>query len=240
MQRGPIMATSVQAARGAATTPPPGESPALRWLIQWIKGHRQMAGTIAAVIVIGGGLLWWNALSRSRVEAAASERLEQARLAFESRNYPLAASELSQLVENFSGTRAASQANLLLAQVHLYQGQGQQAIDLLKRVAPSVGRDYAAQAFGLLGAAYENAGHPAEAAAAYEEAAQRAQYAFLKAQYLSDAGRARAAAGDTAKALGDYRAIISGMDSTASMTEAKVRIGELTKGAGAPVKEVGR
>ena len=105
------MATSVQAARGAARTPPPGESPALTWLIQWIKGHRQMAGAIAAVIVIGGGLAWWNALSRSRVEAAASERLEQARLAFESHNYPLAASELSRLVENFSGTRAAAQAN---------------------------------------------------------------------------------------------------------------------------------
>jgi len=204
------MATSVQAARGAARTPPPGESPALTWLIQWIKGHRQMAGAIAAVIVIGGGLAWWNALSRSRVEAAASERLEQARLAFESHNYPLAASELSRLVENFSGTRAAAQANLLLAQVHLYQGQGP------------------------LGATYENAGHPADAAAAYEEAARRAQYAFLKAQYLSDAGRARLAAGDTATALSDYRSIVSGTDSTPTVTEAKVRIGELTKGAGVP------
>ena len=228
------MATSVQAARGAARTPPPGESPALTWLIQWIKGHRQMAGAIAAVIVIGAGLAWWNALSRSRVEAAASERLEQARLAFESHNYPLAASELSRLVENFSGTRAAAQANLLLAQVHLYQGQGPQAIDLLKRVAPAVGRDYAAQAYGLLGATYENAGHPADAAAAYEEAARRAQYAFLKAQYLSDAGRARLAAGDTATALSDYRSIVSGTDSTPTVTEAKVRIGELTKGAGVP------
>ena len=228
------MATSVQAARGAARTPPPGESPALTWLIQWIKGHRQMAGAIAAVIVIGGGLAWWNALSRSRVEAAASERLEQARLAFESHNYPLAASELSRLVENFSGTRAAAQANLLLAQVHLYQGQGPQAIDLLKRVAPAVGRDYTAQAYGLLGAAYENAGYPADAAAAYEEAGRRAQYAFLKAQYLSDAGRARLAAGDTATALSDYRSIVSGTDSTPTVTEAKVRIGELTKGAGVP------
>ena len=118
------MATSVGAARGAATTPPPGESPALTALLQWLKSHRQATGTIATVLVVAGGLVWWNLLSRSRVEGAASERLEQARLAFESRNYPLAASELSQVVENYSGTRAAAQANLLLAEVRLYQGQG--------------------------------------------------------------------------------------------------------------------
>src|SRR2546427_2611859 len=38
---------------------------------------------------------------------------------FRSRNYPLAASELSQVVENYSGTRTAAQANLLLAEVRL-------------------------------------------------------------------------------------------------------------------------
>jgi len=115
--------------------------------------------------------------------------------------------------------------------VRLYQGQGQQAIDLLKRVAPSVGKDFAPQAYGLLGAAYENLGHPAEAAEAYEEAARRAPLAFLKAQYLSDAGRSWVAAGDTAKALHDYETIVSGMNSTATVVEAKVRLGELTRGA---------
>ncbi len=226
------MATSVQAARGAATTPPPGESPALTALLQWLRSHRQATATIATVLVVAGGLVWWNLLSRSRVEGAASERLEQARLAFESRNYPLAASELSQVVENYSGTRAAAQANLLLAEVRLYQGQGQRAVDLLKSIAPSVGRDFAAPAYGLLGAAYENVGHPADAAGAYEEAARRAEFAFLKAQYLSDAGRCWTAAGDTTKALAEYRTIVSGMDSTLAIAEAKVRIGELTRGAG--------
>ncbi len=226
------MATSVQAARGAATTPPPGESPALTALLQWLRSHRQATATIATVLVVAGGLVWWNLLSRSRVEGAASERLEQARLAFESRNYPLAASELSQVVENYSGTRAAAQANLLLAEVRLYQGQGQRAVDLLKSIAPSVGRDFAGPAYGLLGAAYENVGHPADAAGAYEEAARRAEFAFLKAQYLSDAGRCWTAAGDTTKALAEYRTIVSGMDSTLAIAEAKVRIGELTRGAG--------
>lgn len=227
------MATSVQSARGAAATPP-DESPALTWLVEWVKGHRQLASGVAAAIVVAGGLLYWNIISKGRVEAAASQRLSQARLAFESKNYPLAGSELSQITENYSGTRSAAQANILLAQVRLYQGQPQQAIDLLKRVAPSLGQDFTAQGYALLGAAYENAAHPKEAAGAYESAATNALYPFLKAQYLADAGRSWVAAGDTAKGVADYRIIVSGMDSTNVVVEAKVRIGELTHGAATP------
>jgi tetratricopeptide (TPR) repeat protein len=226
------MATSAQAARRAAASPPPDDSPALTWLITWIKGHRQMTGVIAAVVIVGGGLLWWNSISRSRIEAMAGERLAQARLGFDSRNYPLAGSELSQIVENYSGTRAAEEAELLLAEVRMAQGQGQQAIDLLKRFAPAAGPHFRAQAYGLLGAGYENAGHFKEAAEVYELAARQAAYAFLKAQYLSDAGRAWVTVGDTTRALGAYQTITSKMDSTASVVEAEVRIGELTKGAG--------
>jgi tetratricopeptide (TPR) repeat protein len=226
------MATSTQAARRDATALPPGDSPALTWLVTWIKGHRQIAGGVVAVLVVAGGLLWWNAISKSRTEAAASERLAQARLAFESRNYPLAGSELSQIVENYSGTRSAEEAQLLLAEVRLSQGQGEQAIDLLKRFAPSAGPNFRAQAYGLLGGGYENAARFKEAGEAYETAASHALYAFLKAQYLSDAGRAWVAFGDTSKALGAYRTITSQMDSTVSIAEAEVRIGELTKGAG--------
>src|SRR6266566_5261972 len=222
------MGTSVQTAAARAAE----ENPLLVAIGRWIGANRQKALAIAGVLVIVIVLLAWNTLSARQTEQAAGVRLNAARLAFESRNYPLAASELSQVVENYSGTRAAAQANLLLAEVRLYQGQGQRAVDLLKSIAPSVGRDFAAPAYGLLGAAYENVGHPADAAGAYEEAARRAEFAFLKAQYLSDAGRCWTAAGDTTKALAEYRTIVSGMDSTLAIAEAKVRIGELTRGAG--------
>jgi len=42
------------------------------------------------------------------------------------------------------------------------------------------------------------------------------------------------AAGDTTKALADYHEIVAKLDSVATAVEAKVRIGELTKGVGVP------
>src|SRR2546426_98584 len=62
-------------------------------------------------------------------------------------------------------------------------------------------------------------------------AAAAAPSPFLRDQFLSDAGRAWLAAGDTAKAIAAYQTIAQQLDSTSAAVEAKVRIGELTKGA---------
>jgi len=73
--------------------------------------------------------------------------------------------------------------------------------------------------------------HPREAAEAYQEASRYARMPFLQAGYLSDAARAWLAAGDTARAKGAYTEIITDLDSTTTAIEAKVRLGELTKGS---------
>ena len=197
----------------------------------WIQGHRQASTYGALAIVAVAGLLWWNHISMRQSEERAGTALNEARLAFETKNYALASSELSQVAENYSGTRAAQEATILLAQIRLLQGQSQQAIDQLKTFAGKADADYRSQAYGLLGAAYDNVGHPQEAAGAYEQAAASARMDFLRAQFMSDAGRAWVAAGDTAKAVSDYQAIVLKYDSVGTATEAKVRLGELTRGA---------
>ena len=212
--------------------PAAAESSALTWLAEWIKGHRQAATYAGVVLALAAGLFGWNLLSTKTAERNAGSQLEQGRLALDSKNYPLAASVLAQVVENYSGTHAAQEGAILLAQVRLAQGQTQQAIDVLQRYAPKADKDFRAQAYGLLGAALENALKPQDAAAAYEQAAAAAaQFPFLRAQFLSDAGRAWVAAGDTARALAAYRSIVASGDSTGAAMEAKVRIGELTRGA---------
>jgi len=211
-----------------------GESNALTWLTGWIRNHKQVATYLAVALVVALGLFAWSFLTAKTAERSAGRQIAQARLALDSKNYPLAASVLSQVVENFSGTHAAQEASILLAQARLAQGQTQQAIDVLQRSAPKADKYFRAQSYALLGAAYENALRPKEAATAYETAAAAALYPFLRAQFLSDAGRAWLAVGDTAKALAAYRTIAEKLDSTTAAGEAKVRLGELTKGNGHP------
>ena len=225
------MATTVS----GPAQPAAAETKGLSWLTAWIKSHRQAATYAGVLLALAAGLFGWNLLSTKTAERNAGSQLQQGRLALDSKNYPLAASVLAQVVENYAGTHAAQEGAILLAQVRLAQGQTQQAIDVLQRYAPKADKDFRAQVYGLLGAAYENAVKPKDAATAYEQAAAAAQYPFLRAQFLSDAGRAWLATGDTAKALAAYRTIAQQLDSTSAAGEAKVRIGELTKGAGTSV-----
>src|SRR2546427_1987206 len=191
------MATTVTNAGQAVA----GESTALSWLGGWFRSHKRTTAYIGVALVIAAALFGWNFIAEKTAERSASRQLTQGRLALDSKNYPLAASVLSQVVENYSGTHGAQEASILLAQARLAQGQTQQAIEVLQRSAPKADKYFRAQTYGLLGAAYENALRPKDAATAYEAAAAAALYPFLRAQFLSDAGRAWLAAGDTAKTL---------------------------------------
>src|SRR5436190_12939395 len=223
------MATTVT----TAGRPVVGESNWLKALTNWIRNHKQAAAYLAVALVVALALFAWNFLSAKTAERSAGRQIAQGRLALDSKTYPLAASVLSQVAENFSGAHAAQEASILLAQARLAQGQTQHAIEVLQRSVSKADRYFRAQTYGLLGAAYENALRPKDAATAYETAAAAALYPFLRAQFLADAGRAWLAAADTARALVAYRTIVQQLDSTSAVGEAKVRIGELTKGAGA-------
>ena len=203
----------------------------LHRLLEWARGHRTVVTYGGAALVLAAALVGWNLFATRRSEEAAGAQLQQARAAFEQNNLPLAASEFARIRENYSGTRAAEEATLLLGQARLLQGQPQQAIDVLTGFAGSAGDAYRAQAYGLLGSAYENVGKPADAGGAYERAADASQLPSFESQFLSDAGRAWVAAGDTAKAVAAYQRIVRELSETGSVSEATVRLGELTKGA---------
>ena len=220
------MATQSVTQPGATTQ----VEPFFQRVLGWTRTHRQATNWVSAILIVAAVLVVWTASSTRRSELIAGRQLQGARYAFDNSNLPLAASELARINENYSGTNAAAEGRLLLAQVRLTQGQAQQAVELLKDWASGSGGAFRAQAFGLLGAAYENLGKAREAAEAYQNGAERARMSFLKAQMLSDAGRAWAAAGDTTKAIAAYRRIVDDMPKEPAVTEATVRLGELTKG----------
>ena len=221
------MATQSVTQPGAATQ----VEPFLERVLAWTRAHKQVTSWTSTILIVAAVLFVWTASSTRRSEAIAGRQLQGARYAFDNNNLPLAASELSRVIENYSGTNAAAEGRLLMAQVRLSQGQAQQAVELLKDWAPGAGAAFRAQAYGLLGAAYENLGKARDAAEAYQNGAERARMTFLKAQMLSDAGRAWVAAGDTAKGVAVYRRSVDEMPKEPAVTEATVRLGELTKGA---------
>ena len=198
--------------------------------VAWINAHRRLSSWVGGILLLGAGLFIWTLTTQRREEEIASRELQGARFAFENQNLPLAASELARVVENYAGTNAAEEGRLLLANVRMLQGQPQQAIDILRDHAPRAAGAFRSQAYGLLGAAYENTGKLREAAETYEKASGAARLDFQKAQLLSEAGRAWTAAADTARAIAAYKRIVKDFPKETMVTEAKVRLGELTKG----------
>ena len=196
----------------------------------WLSAHRQVAFWVGGIIILAAGLFVWKWSTDQREEEVASRALQAARFAYENQNLPFAASELAKVIADYDGTNAAEEARLVLANVRLMQGQPNQAVTVLKDYAPSAGAPFRAQAYGLLGSAYENSGHFREAGEAYENGSAAARLDFMKAQGLADAGRAWTAAGDTAKAIAAYRRIVKEFEKQPAAGEAKVRLGELTKG----------
>jgi len=215
----------------AASAAPGVPKPALSdRVVTWIQGHRRFASWAGTAVVVGALLFIWTMSTKRRAEEIASRNLAGARFAFDNQNLPLAASELAKVIAEYSGTNAAQEGRLLLANVRLLQGQPQQAVAVLKDYAPGAGRAFQAQAYSLLGSAFENMGRTREAADAYEQGSAAARLDFLKAQLLADAGRAWTSAADTAKAIAAYRRVVDEFPKEAAGTEAKVRLAELTKG----------
>jgi tetratricopeptide (TPR) repeat protein len=196
--------------------------------LDFARKHQRILSIVsgATLIIVAGGWLWTT--SAKRKEAAAAQALNQARVAAESGNLPLAASDLSRLVERFSGSASADQAVILLNQIRLIQGQRDAAIPSLQEFARGRRPAYVlASAQGLLGSALEDAGRPAEAAEAYRQAAAKAELDFLKATYLLDAGRAAVLAGDSAAAKASYAEVLSTYGTLEQSAEARVRMAEI-------------
>lgn len=197
-------------------------------LAAFARENGKMLGAAAAVLVLVAGGIWLYQSNATRKEARASEDLLQARATAEAGNLPLAASDLTKLIEQFSGTRSAEAANVLLDQIRLQQGQRDVAINDLQKFVSSAHDDYAkASAYSLLGGGLEDKGKPRDAAQAYQLASDNAPLDFLKAQYLLDAGRAYAAAGDTTDAKKAYNEVLTRWGLLDQASEARVRMAEI-------------
>ena len=122
---------------------------------------------IAVAAIVAVALFMRAAGERKAVNA--SQALASAQNVFLSGNAALAQSDLQAVVRRYGGTTAATQARMLLAQLHFGQGKAE---DGLRELAAVVDPGPFASSFHSIRAAgLEMAGKPAEAAAAFERGA---------------------------------------------------------------------
>ncbi len=202
-------------------------------LIDWIVKNQRAAMGIAAAVAAAVLIGWFVLEYQQRKEAAAMAALNEARVALQSGNLPLAASDLSRIVGTYGGTVSADEAAILLAQVRLEQGQPTVAADELRAaLAGGMRSQFRAGAYGLLGTSLEEIGNHREAAEAFRQASETSWYDYVAAQYLNDAGRAFVAAQDTTSAMAAFERILSDYEEAPAAMEARVRLAELRASTG--------
>lgn len=218
------MATTVEPTTRERTSVAEGTAP-------WYRDRNRQLVAAAIAVVVAGLIAWFLVTSGRRKEEFAARSLNQARATAEAGNLPLASSELQKLIQTYKGTEAASEAVITLNQVRMVNGQSElAAVGLRDFLATKPAPKYAAPAYGMLGAALENAQKWGDAGDAFANASKAADLDYLKARYLVDAARAYREGGKTQEALAAYREIIQKYPKTSSMTEAQVRLAELTDG----------
>ena len=101
---------------------------------------------------------WFVIASGKRKEEFAARSLNQARVAAEAGNLPLASSELQKLISAYKGTDAANEAVITLNQVRMINGQNELAVVGLAGVSGQQADQSSTvtPASGLLAAALEN------------------------------------------------------------------------------------
>lgn len=214
----------------AQTVTAPARASKSDWSNWWDNpARRNLVLLMAGGLVVVAAGAWFMKTSATRKEAYASAAVQQARMAAEQGNLPLAASELQKITQTYAGTRSSVEALLVLNQVRMVNGQTELAVVGLKEfIAKNPPAEYRVPAYGLLGVALENTRKPLEAAAAYDQASTGAQVDYLKADYLLQAARAYRDGGKPDQAIAAYQKVVKDYSKTPALNEAQVRLAELT------------
>jgi hypothetical protein len=135
-----------------------------------------------------------------------------------------------EIIDNAPGTRAAREALLTTADLHVSQGKPGDAIPLYRKYIDRVGGDRNLKEAGQQGlaVALEDHGEFAPAAAAYGDLAKDAATDNVRGRAMLSQARCLARAGQTSKGIEVYRAIlVLPMAEEAILNAAGVRLSEL-------------
>lgn len=176
----------------------------------WARRNARLviAAAVVALLLIAGALYYrWD--RANRLERAATEFMFLEQTAA-SGNVALATRDIQQFIQRFDGTPYADEARVLLGQLHLQQGEPQQAVEALRELQGRIRRSpVGAQGALLLGSAQAAAGDTAAAVATYTRVADEARLDFQREEALSSAALLHEQSGDYARAAELYRQLIA-------------------------------
>jgi tetratricopeptide (TPR) repeat protein len=216
-------------------TPTPASSLAnegeARWLVWYRRNQKILSYALLALAVIAVGAWLWRETGR-RKSFAATVALQEAQAKMDMGDLAGAATDFQRIIRSYGGTDAAYLAQLGSNAIRIASGQGQIAVDELRRfVGSNPPAYYAAGAWAMLAAALENAKQYDEAATAYKRSSELAPEPYRKVDGLLGASRALQLAGKADESLKLLREILSEFSKeTPGVAEATVRLAEATQG----------
>ena len=196
--------------------------------VAWARQNTQklVIGVSAAVILIAGTIYYVG--FRDTQDIRAANELDQIQQTLVLGDPASATGRLNQFIASYSGTSSEGEARLILGQLHLEEGQADQAVQVLAPMARDLGNPLGVQGAFLLGAAYENAGQAAEAEDLYLRIANNAELEFQVRDALESAARIRTTEGNFAGAEELLQEILDGMEvSDPGRANIEMRLAEL-------------
>jgi predicted negative regulator of RcsB-dependent stress response len=197
-------------------------------LMEWIQTNTRWIAIGAAVVVVAGAGWWIYAQSSVKKEQNAAQALFMARQSMQAGNLVLAQSDLTKLVDRYSGTSAGSEGAMILAQINFDQAKFQEGITLLEKAAKGAPEPLEVQLRSLIADGYLGMKNAPAAAKEFEKAADMSERPLEKATQRARAARAYMVAGDTAKAREIWAELAADLKNPSVAAEAKVRLGEMT------------
>lgn len=186
---------------------------------------------VAGVVAIAAAVFAYRYLSQDKIEKSSSALYVAQGPLLEGR-LPEAQAALQKVANQYSGTAAGLQANLLLAQVLYDQKQYQGGIDMLIKARGSATRETGASFDAMTAAGYEGLGNLEKAAEFYGKASSSSTNNHDRDNNKLSQARSLMLAGKSAEAKKLFEELAAD-DASPLAQEARVRLGEL---AGAGVK----
>jgi predicted negative regulator of RcsB-dependent stress response len=196
--------------------------------VDWFHINSRLISIGAIIVVAIGFGVWFVQRTALNETISADKQLLTAKASLNSRNLPLAESDLKKVADKYPKRPAGIEAGLLLGQLKLEKGDFQGAVTELESLSGKVASGPGASAVrGLLGDAKAQLSKPADAAVEYEKAAALADGPNEKIFWRAKAARAYLDGGKAAEARKLFEGLAAQHDNEGAATEARVRLGEL-------------